>query len=110
MGKMMTKGDDQNVHVIICLSHLSKYMISGYQPARADKHRAGITWSHMQTWGYHEKYRSKYFIIGNSNCLNTKITDFLTLETSNEPPRGKTSNVVSDQVRHKPTCAVTEDS
>ena len=27
-----------------------------------------------------------------------------------EPPRGKTNNVVSDQVRHKPTCAVTEKS
>ena len=28
----------------------------------------------------------------------------------NEPPRGKTNNVVSDQVRHKPTCTVTEKS
>ena len=28
----------------------------------------------------------------------------------NEPPRGKTNNVVSDQVRYKPACAVTEDS
>ena len=27
-----------------------------------------------------------------------------------EPPRGKTNNVVSDQVRHKPTCTVTEKS
>ena len=27
-----------------------------------------------------------------------------------EPPRGKTINVVSDQVRHKPTCTVTEKS
>ena len=26
----------------------------------------------------------------------------------NEPPHGKTSNVVFDQVRHKPTCTVTE--
>ena len=26
----------------------------------------------------------------------------------NEPPREKTNNVVSDQVRHKPTCTVTE--
>ena len=26
----------------------------------------------------------------------------------NEPPRGKTNNVVSDQARHKPTCTVTE--
>ena len=24
------------------------------------------------------------------------------------PPRGKTNNVVSDQVRHKPTCTETE--
>ena len=28
----------------------------------------------------------------------------------NEPPRGKTNNVVSEQVRHKPTCTVTEKS
>ena len=28
----------------------------------------------------------------------------------NEPPRGKTNNVVSDQVRHKPTCTSTEKS
>ena len=27
-----------------------------------------------------------------------------------EPPRGKTNNVVSDQVLHKPYCTVTEDS
>ena len=25
-----------------------------------------------------------------------------------EPPRGKTNNVVFEQVRHKPVCAVTE--
>ena len=27
-----------------------------------------------------------------------------------EPPRGKTNNVVSEQVRHKPTCTVPEKS
>ena len=27
-----------------------------------------------------------------------------------EPPSGKTNNVVSDQVRHKSGCAVTEES
>ena len=27
-----------------------------------------------------------------------------------EPPRGKTNNVVSEQVRHKPTCTSTETS
>ena len=26
-----------------------------------------------------------------------------------EPPRGKTNNVVSEQVLHKPACTVTED-
>ena len=25
-----------------------------------------------------------------------------------EPPRGKTNNVVSEQVRHKPACTATE--
>ena len=27
---------------------------------------------------------------------------------SNEPPLGKTNNVVSEQVRHKPACTATE--
>ena len=27
-----------------------------------------------------------------------------------EPPRGKTNNVVSEQVRHKPACTATEKS
>ena len=27
-----------------------------------------------------------------------------------EPPRGKTNNVVSEQVRHKPSCTATERS
>ena len=27
----------------------------------------------------------------------------------NEPTRGRTNNVVSEQVRHKPACTVTED-
>ena len=27
-----------------------------------------------------------------------------------EPPRGKTNNVVSEQVQHKPTCTSTEKS
>ena len=29
---------------------------------------------------------------------------------SNEPPRGKTNNVVSKQVQHNPTCTSTEKS
>ena len=32
------------------------------------------------------------------------------LEYVNEPPRGKTNNVVSEQVRHKPACTSTEKS
>ena len=30
------------------------------------------------------------------------------LDILNEPPRGKTNNVVSEQVWHKPACTVTE--
>ena len=30
------------------------------------------------------------------------------LHVTFEPPRGKTNNVVSEQVRHKPTCTSTE--
>ena len=33
----------------------------------------------------------------------------LTLERENEPVREKTNNLGSDQLRHKPGCAVTED-
>ena len=31
-------------------------------------------------------------------------------ERINEPPRGKTNNVVSEQVRHKPACTRIEKS
>ena len=31
-------------------------------------------------------------------------------DVRNEPSRGKTNNVVSEQVRHKPACTVTEKS
>ena len=34
----------------------------------------------------------------------------LSICTIYEPPRGKTNNVVSEQVRHKPTCTSTEES
>ena len=32
----------------------------------------------------------------------------LSIMITYEPPGGKTNNVVSEQVRHKPTCTVTE--
>ena len=31
-----------------------------------------------------------------------------TANKTNEPPRGKTNNVVLDQIRHKPGCSATE--
>ena len=34
----------------------------------------------------------------------------LAFPASGEPPRGKTNNVVSEQVRHKPVCTSTEKS
>ena len=43
----------------------------------------------------------KYFMfLGNKYSRNQQIF---------EPSRGKTNNVVPDQVRHKPGCTVTED-
>ena len=36
--------------------------------------------------------------------------DALVASLSFEPPRGKTNNVVSEQVGHKPTCTSTEKS
>ena len=41
-------------------------------------------------------------------CLNVKNLAFG--GSKNEPPRGKTNNVVSEQVRHKTTCTSTEKS
>ena len=34
----------------------------------------------------------------------------LEIKVKYEPPRGKTNNVVSEQVRHKPACRSTEKS
>ena len=53
----------------------------------------------------------------NTNCasawilLNTRQIHYMIIVSSstiNEPPRGKTNNVVSEQVRHKPGCTVTD--
>ena len=49
-------------------------------------------------------------MIGKRNCflmLQLKKTVELTQLTI-EPPRGKTNNVVSEQVRHKSSCTVSE--
>ena len=41
--------------------------------------------------------------------MSTKYMDVYTSYLYiNEPPRGKTNNVVSEQVRHKPACTATE--
>ena len=38
-----------------------------------------------------------------------KYSDYIiTMQAIYEPPRGKSNNVVSEQVRHKPTCTSTE--
>ena len=39
---------------------------------------------------------------------NMDIDSILSDGKSSEPSRGKTNNVVSDQVRHKPGCSATE--
>ena len=44
----------------------------------------------------------KMLITGVKSCQATLCTF--------QPPRGKTNNMVSEQVRHKPGCTVTEDS
>ena len=41
---------------------------------------------------------------------NVMQTDIRVKLYTNEPPRGKTNNVVSEQVRHKPTYTSTEKS
>ena len=38
----------------------------------------------------------------------TRLVSMTEHKTIFEPPRGKTNNVVSEQVRHKPACTVTE--
>ena len=45
------------------------------------------------------------------NLINTgRNAVQITVSRKNEPPRGKTNNVVSEQVRHKPACTSTEKS
>ena len=48
-----------------------------------------------------------------SNVEEHSIQSFLyivyVMSVINEPSRGKTNNVVSEQVRHKPGCTATED-
>ena len=46
----------------------------------------------------------------NSSGLFLYLNHVKLMENVNEPSRGKTNNVVSDQVRHKPGCTVTEKS
>ena len=48
-----------------------------------------------------ESFKYSYEIIDSNEYGKAKI---------NEPPCGKTNNVVSEQVRHKPTCTSTEKS
>ena len=43
------------------------------------------------------------------NKLFVTFVQILSYCISYEPPRGKTNNVVSEQVPHKPGCTVTED-
>ena len=43
------------------------------------------------------------------SCVESGSFVKFLIET-NEPPSGKTNNVVSEQVRHKPGCTITEDS
>ena len=40
--------------------------------------------------------------------LQSEDDDTIKQNKSNEPPRGKINNVVSEQVRHKSGCTVTE--
>ena len=39
-----------------------------------------------------------------------QVGSMIEVPSKYEPPRGKTNNVVSEQVGHKPTCTVTEKS
>ena len=48
------------------------------------------------------------------SCLKATLRDYQVnmsrnMTQSNEPSREKTNNVVSQQVRHKPSCTSTED-
>ena len=61
------------------------------------KKKAGVTIGTFETTFTRRKERLKIL-------LNP------TTYTTFEPPRGKTNNVVSEQVRHKPACASTEKS
>ena len=69
--------------------------------------------SYLDDFSITDKIHACFTILKN----NVATMPTTTLQTKNasaqmnktyEPPHGKTNNVVSDQVRHKPVCAVTE--
>ena len=71
-----------------------------------------------QTWSETPKM---FFFALQLMCKNMRFsTDIIPLSSGNsksttkylkiEPPRGKTNNVVSEQVQHKPACTSTEKS
>ena len=59
-----------------------------------------------------QKFRHRQFdksaSVTSLGCIVVQVT-LIVVFTTNEPPRGKTNNVVSEQVRYKPGCTSTED-
>ena len=51
----------------------------------------------------------RVFVMETDNLPLLGVSRNIVATTINEPPRGKTSNVVFEQVRHKSGCTVTED-
>ena len=57
-----------------------------------------------------ERTPIRHFLRQNRFCYNGIHKDTKVMLKTYEPPRGKTNNVVSEQVRHKPACTSTEKS
>ena len=71
-----------------------------------------------QTYFYMEKLKSTAKCASLMLTFERWIVDFIAYfkiafhnyDISYEPPRGKTNNVLSEQVQHKPACTSTEKS
>ena len=66
-----------------------------------------VVYSYFDLVEFTVRHRSWSFILKNLETLFLDDTPSLS-HFVNEPPHGKTNNVVSEQVRHKPVCAVKE--
>ena len=59
-------------------------------------------------WFSHQAAHIQYYLV-HTACMKPQLLTLQLRALTSEPPGGKTNNVVFEQVRHKPTCTITED-